>query len=216
MTLKAANGLEIPYSGLIFVELELLGQTIQSVPVLVVRDSNDPATRKRKWHVPALVGMTVMVKAGNVFGSLETVPSALQPALREARLEHASVRGVARVASQSFIPARSLATIRITGVQKPLRQLLASPLAQPLPVGLLLVPTFVSEDATQRCVRIADLSEEDYILPSRTPVAVLHAIDGVESDEGVQITTACNEMTITVEHSTAVGRMGSEPAYRLY
>ena len=40
-------------------------------------------------------------------------------------------------------------------------------------------------------------------MPSRTPVAVLHAIDGVESDEGVQITTACNEMTITVEHSTA-------------
>ena len=145
---------------LIFVELELLGQTLQSVPVLVVRDSNDPATRKRKWHVPALVGMTVMVKAGNVFGSLETVPSALQPALREARLEHTSVRGVARVASRSFIPARSLATIRIKGAQKPLRQLLASPLAQPPPGGLLLVPTLVSEDATQRCVRIANLSRK--------------------------------------------------------
>ena len=203
VTLKAANGLEIPYSGLIFVELELLGQTLQSVPVLVVRDSSDPATRKRKWHVPALVGMNVLVKAGNVLGSLETVPSAQQPALREARLEHTSVRGVARVASQSFIPARSLATIRITGVQKPLRQLLVSPLVQPLPGGLLFVPTLVSEDATQRCVRIANLSEEDYILPSRTPVAVQQAIDGIESDEGVQITTACNEMTITVEHSTA-------------
>ena len=200
VTLKAANGLEIPYSGLIFVELELLGQTIQSVPVLVVRDSSDPATRKRKWHVPALVGMNVLVKAGNVLGSLETVPSALQPALREARLEHTSVRGVARVASRSFIPARSLATIRITRMQKPLRQLLASPLAQPLPGGLLLVPTLVSEDATQRCVRIANLSEENYILPSRTPVAILHVIDGAESDEGVQITTACSEMTITVEH----------------
>ena len=65
------------------------------------------------------------------------------------------------------------------------------------------MPILVSEDATQRCVRIANLSEEDYILPSHTPAAVLQAIDGVESDEGVQITTACNEMTITVEHSTA-------------
>ena len=203
VTLKAANGLEIPYSGLIFVELELLGQTLQSVPVLVVRDSSDPATRKRKWHVPALVGMNVLVKAGNFLGSLGTVPSALQPALREARLEYTSVRGVARMASQSFIPARSLATIRITGAQKPLRQLLASPLAQPLPGGLLLMPTLVSEDARQRCVRIANLSEEDYILPSRTPVAVLHAIDGAENDKGVQITRACNKMTITVEHSTA-------------
>lgn len=96
MTLKAANGLEIPYSGVTFVELELLGQTLQSVPVLVVRDSNDPTTRKRKWQVPALVGMNVLVKAGNVLSSLETVPSALNPALPEARLEHTSVRGVAR------------------------------------------------------------------------------------------------------------------------
>ena len=130
--------------------------------MLVVKDSSDPATRKRKWQVPALVGMKVLVKAGNILSSLETVPSgsALQLVLREARLEHTSVRGVARVASQSFIPARSLATVCITGVQKPLRQLLASPLAQPPPGGLLLVPTLVSEDATQRCVRIANLSRK--------------------------------------------------------
>ena len=59
MTLRVANGLEIPYGGLVFVELELLEQTLQSVPVLVVRDSSDPATRKRMWHMPALVGMNV-------------------------------------------------------------------------------------------------------------------------------------------------------------
>ena len=33
VTSKAAQGLEIAYSGMIFVELELLGQTLQSVPV---------------------------------------------------------------------------------------------------------------------------------------------------------------------------------------
>lgn len=86
------------------------------------------------------------------------------------------------MASQSFIPATFLTNIRITGVQKPLCHLLASPLAQPLPGGLLLIPTLMSEDATQHCVCIAELSEEDYILLSRTPVAVLYAIDGVESE----------------------------------
>ena len=125
--------------------------------------------------------------------------SALQPALREAQLENTSARGVARVASQSSIPARSLATIRITGVQKPSRHFLASPLAQPLPGSLLLVLTLVSEDATQRCDRIANLSEEDCILPSCIPVVVLHADDGTKNDEGMHITTACNEMTITME-----------------
>ena len=56
-------------------------------------------------------------------------------------------------------------------------------LAPPLPGGLLLVPTLVSEDATQRCVRIANLSVEDCVLPSRTPVAVSHAAGGIENDD---------------------------------
>ena len=50
-------------------------------------------------------------------------------------------------------------------------------------------------------MRLANLSAEDYILARRTPVAVLHAVDGIESDEGVQITTTCNEMTISMEPS---------------
>ena len=104
--------------------------------------------------------------------------SCSQPSVRFA------LRGVARVAGQTLIPAHSLVTLRITGVQRPSRHLLASPLAQPLPRGLLLIPTLVSGDATQRCVRLANLSAEDYILARRTPVAVLHAVDGIESDDG--------------------------------
>ena len=61
----------------------------------------------------------------------------------------------------------------------------------------------MSADATQRCVRLANLSAEDYILARRTPVAVLHAVDGIESNEGVQITTTCNEMTVSMEPSIA-------------
>ena len=78
---------------------------------------------------------------------------------------------------------------------------MASLLAQPFTGGLLLVPTLVSEDARQRCVRDANLLEEDCILPSRTPVPILHVADGIENDEGIHITTACNDMTITVEHA---------------
>ena len=150
VTLKAGNGPEIPHSGVMFVELKALRQTLQSVSVLEVKESSDPATRERKCKVPAVLGMNVLMKSVSVLSELETVPSALQPALREAQLENTSARGVARVASQSSIPARSLATIRITGVQKPSRHFLASPLAQPLPGSLLLVLTLVSEDATQR------------------------------------------------------------------
>ena len=50
-------------------------------------------------------------------------------------------------------------------------------------------------------MQLANLSAEDYILARRTPVAVLHVVDGIESDEGVQITTTCNEMTVSMEPS---------------
>ena len=42
VTLKAANRLEIPYSGVVIVDFELLGQKSEGVPVLVVKDSRDP------------------------------------------------------------------------------------------------------------------------------------------------------------------------------
>ena len=203
VTLKAANGLEIPYSGVVIVDLELLGQKCEGVPVLVVKDSSDPSTRKKKSDVPALVGMNVLGRVSSLLNNVDIVPPVLQPAVREIRLERTPVRGVVRVAGQTLIPAHSLVTLRITGVQRPSRHLLASPLAQPLPRGLLLIPTLVSGDATQRCVRLANLSAEDYILARGTPVAVLHAVDGIERDEGVQITTTCNEMTVSMEPSIA-------------
>ena len=115
--LKAENGLEIPYNGVVRVGLELLGQKCEGVQVLVVKDSSDPSTRKKKSDVPVLVRMNVLGRLSILLNNLDVVPPVLQPAVREIRLERTSVRGVARVAGQTLIPAHSLVTLRITGVQ---------------------------------------------------------------------------------------------------
>ena len=85
--------------------------------VLVVKDSSDPSTRKKKSDVPVLVRMNVLGRLSILLNNLDVVPPVLQPAVREIRLERTSVRGVARVAGQTLIPAHSLVTLRITGVQ---------------------------------------------------------------------------------------------------
>ena len=113
----------------VIVDLELLGQKCEGVPVLVVKDSSDPSTRKKKSDVLALVGMNVLGRVSSLLNNLDIVPPVLQSAVREIRLELTCVRGVARVAGQTLIPAHSLVTLRITGVQRPSRPLLASPLA---------------------------------------------------------------------------------------
>ena len=82
VTLKAANGLEIPYSGVVIVDLELLGQKCEGVPMLVVKDSSDPSTRKKKSDVPALVGMNVLGRVSSLLNNLLSPLSCSQPSVR--------------------------------------------------------------------------------------------------------------------------------------
>ena len=84
-----------------------------------------------------------------------------------------------------------MSTIRVTGRQTPACHLLASPLAQPLPSGLLMVPTLISSDPHIR-------SDEDVLLPARTPVDVLQAIDSVDSTD-IQFTLGVNELVVSRE-----------------
>ena len=131
--------------------------------------------------------------------SASEVPSCLQAVVREVRLQQrTTTQGVARTTSRCHIPANSMTTIRVTGRQKPACHLLASPLAQPLPSGLLMVPTLISSDPYSRFVRVANLSDEDVLLPSRTPVAVLQAIDSVDSSD-IQFTVGVSELVVSRE-----------------
>ncbi|KAK7478085.1 hypothetical protein BaRGS_00030691, partial [Batillaria attramentaria] len=190
LTVRAANGLEVPYSGLIVVDLVVFGCAVNCVPVLVVRDPTGPAAASRKQQIPALLGM-------NVLGKCKSFPSSLQPALQEAKQRQRCVRGRARVAEQQHLPAYSMTTVRVTGPRDQNCSLMAAPLGQPLPGGLVVVPTLLEGDSKHRFVRMANLSPEDVLLPARTPVAWLHAVDGIEEDEAVQVTVSCSEVTIT-------------------
>ena len=181
LTIRAANGQPIPYKGVVTLDIHIFGQDLDSVPVLVTNTPLDVAEQRRKKKQPAIIGMNVLSRVAKDV-DVKSLPTVLQPFIQEARLEHNSVRGQARAAEGARIPALSVATLRVTGVLTPRPQpLLATPLARPLPGGLLIVPTLVSSDPHSRYVRIANLSSEDYFLQRRTPVALLHAISGVES-----------------------------------
>nr|KAG5696950.1 hypothetical protein BaRGS_015914 [Batillaria attramentaria] len=132
-------------------------------------------------------------------------PPVLQPLMQEVKLETRSIRGVARVAGGCCIPAYSAATIKITSTQKSCDPLLASPLAQPLPQGLLLIPTLVSDQPSQRYVRLVNITSEDCILPARTPVAQLHAASCFEGQD-IQVRANCSQLTVDIE------RVSTDPA----
>ncbi|KAK7485124.1 hypothetical protein BaRGS_00023664, partial [Batillaria attramentaria] len=200
LTLRAANGLEVPYVGIVVVDLVVCGQTVEAVPVLVTKDYGNP----EKLKVPVLLGMNVLQRiTGNLASS--DFPPVLQPLMQEVKLETRSLRGVARVAGGCCIPAYSAATIKITSTQKSCAPLLASPLAQPLPRGLLLIPTLVSDQPSQRYVRLVNITSEDCILHARTPVAQLHAASCFEGQD-IQVRANCSQLTVDIE------RVSTDPA----
>ena len=190
----------MPYSGILLVDIDILGKRCPDVPVLVVREPTELSMQQRKRRLPVLVGMNVLRSCFPPEpASASEVPSCLQAVVREVRLQQrTSTQGVARTTSRCHIPANSMTTIRVTGRQKPACHLPASPLAQPLPSGLLMVPTLISSDPHSRLVRVANLSDEDVLLPARTPVAVLQAIDSVDSTD-IQFTVGVSELVVSRE-----------------
>ena len=190
LTLRAANGLEVPYCGIIKVCVDVCGTKLEAVPVLVVRDPSDPSSAVKKASVPGLLGM-------NVISQLKSCPPCLQPAVQALKRHHRQVQGQARVVGQQHIPAYSISTLRVTGPQHPDCPLLASPMSKPLPGGLLLIPTLVSGNGTHRYIRVANMTAEDKLLPPRTPVAWLHTVGCVENDETVEVAVSINEITIS-------------------
>jgi hypothetical protein len=195
LTLRAVNGGEVPYSGVLVVDLTLFGRLFPGVPVLVVADPADPGTRERKRQLPLLVGMNVLSEADPA-----TAPDVLRAAIREVRhtkAKNVSTQGVARAATKTIVPANSAATVRVTSTQKLSRQLLAMPLAEPLPGGLLLVPTLVSADPSKRFLRIANILDTDVVLPRRARLATLHAVEDVEGRDEVTFTAHANELIVS-------------------
>ena len=72
LTLRAVNGAEVPYSGILLVDIDILGKRCPDVPVLVVREPTELSLQQRKRRLPVLVGWTSSVHV--------SLRSQLQPA----------------------------------------------------------------------------------------------------------------------------------------
>ena len=60
LNLKAANGISIPYIGYVEADLECKGKIIKSRGILIIKDTVDEVTIKRKRDVPVALGMNVI------------------------------------------------------------------------------------------------------------------------------------------------------------
>ena len=195
LTLRAANGLELPYCGIIKVPIEVSDTSLNTVPVFVVKTPTDLATRQRKAQYPVLIGMNIVSRVPELLDKLKAALPRQHPALRETYLDTISVRGLAKAATDVVVPANSVHTVKVTSVQRQSGYLLALSPTHALPRGLILVPTLVAGDHNNRFVRVANVMDEDVILRARTVIAVLHAVAGIEGN-GCTVDISSSEVHI--------------------
>jgi transposase InsO family protein len=192
LSVKAANGIDIPYVGLLDVTVSVFDQSCRAT-VLVVRDP--PGLDRRKEHTPVLLGMNILqqVLPGISNGSA-SITGSLKAVVQEVRQQQRTVVGLGRVRERTRIPANSIATVKISGVGR--RTVVAEPCYHQLPAGIVLIPTLV--DGSQLpYVRIANLTDDDAVLNSRTPVAALRSVDSVEGENtNVQLEVSAEEVIV--------------------
>lgn len=189
LTLRAANGLEIPYIGYFEADIECAERVIEQRGILVIRDPVDTGDKRHK--VPALLGMNVIGQCQQVlkndFGEayLDKVEAIWHTIFKQTARTEAWVQGFAKVAGKHRvrIPAGSIATIQATGCRTPGNNtpVLVEELQVPFANKIKLVPTLARVKGGHFYVRVANLSVEDVYLPARTRIGVLHAIESIHS-----------------------------------
>ena len=166
MKLKAANGLDVPYVGLIETRVRVFDRDCQAT-FFIVKDSCSLSEA-----TPALLGMNVLQQFMPAGGSL---PEALRAVARQIRAEQTGVAGLARVFGHQMLAASSITNVRVSGVGN--RTVVAEPGKHPLPSGLVVVPSLLQGPTSY--VRVANLTDSPIRLQGRTPIAVLLAADVV-------------------------------------
>jgi hypothetical protein len=162
--LKAANGLDIPYTGYIELDVVVLGQRISGRGILIVRDPPHATLQDRKVATPGILGMNVLSECyrvlfeqhGSQLFHSPSVKSAAPAALRALRhcakvqtLVNAPKPFKVKVQGKSPIclGAGALTMVPVTCPQLETAEFLLEPLGfedGQLPEGLLVSPTLVS------------------------------------------------------------------------
>ena len=194
--LKAANGLDIPYSGYIELDIFVLGQRIPGRGILIVRDPPNVALQDRKVATPGILGMNVLSECYRVLFEQHgaqlfhspPVKSAAPAALRALRhcekiqaIFNASKPFKVKVQGKSpvRIGAGALTMVPVTCPQLETAEFLFEPLGVEdgqLPEGLLVSPTLVLAKRGVLCAPVINVGSTDVWLSPRRAIGTVQAV----------------------------------------
>ena len=161
LVVRAANGIEIPYTGYIEIDMEVCGIHVPRRGVLIVKDSTDLASQE----VNGLLGTNVLMQVPVLKNMLNGMKTETYRPTREA-VSFARVAGHFPIR----VPANSYVNVKARG-RGSMDSMLVEPLSIPIPGNLVVVNTLV--EGSYFYVKVVNGSNVDVELQPRTRIGLL-------------------------------------------
>ncbi|XP_059149091.1 uncharacterized protein LOC131936195 [Physella acuta] len=199
LSLRAANGLAIPYNGYFITDLEVNKEKLCDKGFLVIRDPVGGSAP------PCLLGMNILQDL-TTLAHLVKPPGATPKVWREGKALSPRER--------TLVPAKSISTIRATGGDpRMVDDMLVQPLEQPFHPDLLVVPGLTSCRDGFFSVQVANLSEEPVYISSRTCLATIHPFELVPPNLQFRVNSLAAEVVIDSSLSSETHTSMPEPSF---
>ena len=181
--LSAANGLDIPYSGYLLVDVTIAGRTIRDRVFLIIRD---PPGGFRQH---CLLGM-------NVLGEMDDWGRGVDRRQPEVMKKTTSRVGkLVRLAESVNIPSSSIVTVAATGCDPAYEgELVVEPVECSLPGGVIAVTSVVKAKVGRFTISLVNAGEESVVLKQRTVVGAICEANVISPTINLQYTSCGVEM----------------------
>ena len=190
LTLRAANGLEIPYLGYLELTIEVDGVKVPSCGVLVLKDT--PATTRQRREVPGLLGTNVLAQIPQFGALLQQQPDA------KTRSSENSASGFVRVAGMYpvLVPPNSVANVAVTGPACGPNSLVEPP-SVPVPGNIQVANTLVDASKTCFLIQVVNPSPKDVWLKPRTRLGTVRGAVKVANGNQLELELQNNEVIVS-------------------
>jgi hypothetical protein len=163
--LTCANRLEIPYIGIVLVDIEIRGKLIDNIGVLVVKDTE--LTKESRVEVPGIVGMNCLMKLPQLVSILTQEGATCH----KMDLNHKETKSrIVKISGKTgtIVPAASIVKVSVFSPSELEGPLLVEPLSHS-PKGVTLTPIVVNVKKGE-CFQIPviNFTDKDVVLSSGT------------------------------------------------
>lgn len=184
LTLRAANGLTLPYRGYLETEIEVEGQVVKDCGILIQEDL-EPITDKKHFGI---LGTNVLNRIPQYQEWLQKMKSTSKK-----RIDSAPVR--VGGTNQIRVPAESAMDILATGPKYD-DVMVVEPLEYPIGGSIAAVSVLVRPECGSYIVRVENRSPSDMWLKPRTVIGTVSEVDQVMENLQLDVTETENEVVV--------------------